>query len=76
MQLIHSVGPKTHVLGHSGTFRYCTNVDEKLAEFYPLTHKFAERSCAEICRNERTGSTPMDPKLMMWGVLDRFVTAR
>jgi hypothetical protein len=74
--LIHSVGPKTHVLGRSGPFRYRTNVDAKLAELVPLTHKFAEQSCTEICRNGRTRSTPLDPKLMMWGVSDRFVTAR
>jgi hypothetical protein len=52
------------------------NVGAKLAELAPLTHKFAEQSCVEICRNKRTGSTPMDPKLMFWGVPDRFVTAR
>jgi hypothetical protein len=51
------------------------NVGAKLAELAPLTHKFAERSCVEICRNERTGCTPLDPKLMFWSVSDRFVTA-
>jgi hypothetical protein len=74
--LIHSVGPKTHVLGHSGPFRYNMNVDAKLAELVPLMQKFAEQSCAEICRNERIGFTQFDPKLMVWGVLDRFVTAQ
>jgi hypothetical protein len=47
----------------------------KLAELEPLTQKFAKRSCVGIFRNERTGSTPLDPKLMFLGVLDRFVTA-
>jgi hypothetical protein len=39
-------------------------------------HKFMQRSCVRIFCNERTRSTPFDPKLMFWGVLDRFVTAR
>jgi hypothetical protein len=71
----NSVGPKTHVLGRSGPF-YCTNIDAKLAELAPLTHKFAERSCIKIFHNERTRSTPLEPKLMFCGVSDRFVTAR
>jgi hypothetical protein len=40
--VIHSIGPKTHVLGRFGPFRYRTKVDEKLAELVPLTHKFAK----------------------------------
>jgi hypothetical protein len=51
---IHSIGPKTNVLGHFGLFRYCPKVDAKLAELAPLTHKFAKRSCVKIFRNERT----------------------
>jgi hypothetical protein len=39
---IHSSGPKTHVLGPFGPFRYSTKVDKKLAELVPLTHKFAK----------------------------------
>jgi hypothetical protein len=39
---IHSIGQKTHVLGHFDPFRYCTKVDAKLAELVPLTHKFAK----------------------------------
>jgi hypothetical protein len=62
--------------GHFRPFRYCTKVDAKLAELVPLTHKFATRSCAGIFRNECIRSSPLDPKLMFWGVLDRFVTAR
>jgi hypothetical protein len=42
--LIHSIQPKTNVLGHFGTFRYYTKVDAKLAELVPLTHKFAKQS--------------------------------
>jgi hypothetical protein len=61
--MLHSVGPKTHVLGHSGPFRYRTKVDAKLAELEPLMPMFARKSCVGIFRNERTGSTPFEPKL-------------
>jgi hypothetical protein len=67
---------KTHVLGHVGSFRYCTKVDAKLVELVSLTRKFAKQSRVRIFRNERTRSTLLDPKLMFWGVSDRFVTAR
>jgi hypothetical protein len=73
---IHSIGPKTHVLVRFGPFCYFTKVDAKLAELAPLTYKFAKRSCVGIFRNERTWSTPLDPKLMFWGVSDRFVTSQ
>jgi hypothetical protein len=73
---IHSIGPKTHVLGHFGPFRYGMKVDAKLAELVPLSHTFAKQSHVGIFRNERTRSTPLDPKLMFWGISDRFVTAR
>jgi hypothetical protein len=46
------------------------------AELVPLLHKFAEQGRVKIFRNERTRSTPFDPKLMFWGVSDRFITAR
>jgi hypothetical protein len=62
-------------LGHFGPFGYCTKVDAKLAELVPLTHKFAKQSRVRIFRNERTRSTPLDPKLMFLAVSDRFVTA-
>jgi hypothetical protein len=42
--LIHSIGPKTHVLGRFELFRYCTKVDAKLAELVQLTHEFAKQS--------------------------------
>jgi hypothetical protein len=80
--VIHSVGPKTQVnrkcliSKSSGPFRYSTKVDAKLVELVPLTHKFAKWSHVWIFRNERTQSTPLDPKLMFWCVSDRFVTAR
>jgi hypothetical protein len=50
-------------------------VDAKLAELVPLTHKFAKEGLIRIFHNERTQSTPLDAKLMFWGVSDRFVTA-
>jgi hypothetical protein len=51
-------------------------VDAKLAELVPLTHNFAKQSRVRIFRNERTRSTQLDPKLMFWGIPDRFVIAR
>jgi hypothetical protein len=48
----------------------------KLAELVPLTHKFAKQGRVRIFRNERTRSIPLDPKLVFWGVSDRFVTSR
>jgi hypothetical protein len=74
--LIQSIGPKTHVLGSFGPFRYLLKGDAKLAELAPLTPKFDKRSCVEIFRDDRTRSTPLDPKLMFCGISDRFVTAR
>ena len=37
-----------------------------------LVQKFVPRSCVESFRNERTRSTPLDPKLMFWFVLYRL----
>jgi hypothetical protein len=73
---IPSIGTKTHVLGRFGPFGYCTKVDAKLAELVPLTHKFAKQSRVRIFRNERTRSTPLDLKLIFWGVSDLLVTAQ
>jgi hypothetical protein len=47
-----------------------------MAELAPLTPKFAKQICVGIFHNERTRSTPLDSKLMFWGISDRFVTAR
>jgi hypothetical protein len=58
------------------TFRHRTKVDAKLTELVALTNKFAKQSRVGIFRNERTRSIPLDPKLMFWGVSDRFVTPR
>jgi hypothetical protein len=56
------------VLGRFGPFHYCTKVDAKLVELVSLSRKFAKRSRDGIFRNERTRSSPFDPKLMFWGV--------
>jgi hypothetical protein len=72
--LIHSIAPKTHVLGHFGPFVYYSTVDAKLAELVPLTHKFGKQSRVTIFHNERSRSTPLDPKLIFWGILDRLIT--
>jgi hypothetical protein len=53
MDLIHSIGPRTHVLVRFEPFRYCTKVDAKLAELVPSTHKCAKQSRVRIFRNER-----------------------
>jgi hypothetical protein len=63
-------------LGRFGPFGYCKKVDPKLAELVPLTHKFAKQSRVRIFHNERTRSTPLDPKLKFWGMSDRFITAQ
>jgi hypothetical protein len=76
MHAIYSIGPKTHGLERSGLFHWSTKVDVKVAELAPLTRKFAKWSCVEIFCNERTWSTPFNPKPMFLGVSDRFVTAR
>jgi hypothetical protein len=58
--------------GRFGPFCYCTKLDAKLAELAQLTPKFAKRSCVGTFRNERNRSTPLDPKLMFWGISDHF----
>ena len=51
---------------HFGLYRYCTNFGAKRAELVQLMQKFLPRSSIRILRNERTRSTPLDPKLMFW----------
>jgi hypothetical protein len=62
--------------GRFGPFRYCTKVDAKLAELAPLTQKFTKQSHVGMFRNERTQSTPLDPKQKFWSVSDHFVIPR
>src|SRR6185437_3804006 len=51
---------------HLGLFGCITKIGVKKAE---LVQKFVPPSRVEIFHNERTGSTPLDPKLMFWCVL-------
>ena len=53
------------ILVHLGPFSWLTKLTAKLAE---LVQKFVPRSCVRIFRNERTRSSPFDPKLMFWCV--------
>ena len=48
---------------HSGPFGCLTKLGAKRAE---LVQKFMPRTCVGIFRNERTRSTPLDPKLIFW----------
>ena len=60
---------------HSGPFGCLTKLSAKSAE---LVQKFVLRGHVGIIRNERTGSTPLDPKLTFWCVsyyLGAFGTA-
>ena len=50
---------------HSGPFGCLTKLGAKRAE---LVQKFEPRSRVGIFRNEGTGSTPLDPKLIFWCV--------
>ena len=50
---------------HSGPFGCLTKLGVKRAE---LVQKFVPRSRVGIFRNERTRSSPLDPKLMFWCV--------
>jgi hypothetical protein len=72
----HPIGSQTHVLGRFGPFHYNTNLGAKRAELKQLMHKFLQRTGIGIFRNERTRSTPLDPKLIFWGVSHRFVMAQ
>ena len=55
-----------YYLGDSGPFGCLTKVGAKRAE---LVQKFVPRSRVISFRNERTQSTPFDPKLIFWCVL-------
>jgi hypothetical protein len=76
MQPINPIGLQNHILGRFRLFRYCMNFGVKLAEQVQLMPKFVQRSRIEVFCNERTRSTPLDPKLMFWGISERFVTAQ
>jgi hypothetical protein len=54
---------------HSGPFGCLTKLGAKRAE---LVQKFVPRSRVRIFHNERTRSTPFDPKLTFWCILNLF----
>ena len=69
------------ILVHLGLFRNCMKPGAKRGELEQLMQNFMPRSHVGIFRNERTQSTPLDPKLMclvrcmVFGCFwDRFVT--
>ena len=53
------------ILMHLGPFGWLAKLNGKRAE---LMRKFVPRSRVRMFRNERTRSTPLDPKLMVWCV--------
>ena len=64
------------ILVHLVLFGCLTKLGAKRAE---LVQKFGPRSRVGVFRDERTRSTPLDPKLMFWCVsyhLDAFGTVR
>ena len=61
---------------HLGRFGCLKKIGAKRSE---LVQNFVPRNCIRIFRNERTRSTPLDPKLMFWCVsyrLGAFGTVR
>ena len=68
-QPIHPIGPYTDILVRfvhlvaSEPFGCLTKLGGKRTE---LVQMLEPRSCVRIFRNERTRSTPLDPKLMFW----------
>ena len=57
------------ILVHLRPFGCLAKVGAKHSE---LVQKFLPRSRFRILRNERTRSTPLDPKLMFWCILYHF----
>ena len=53
---------------HLGPFHCITKLYSKRADLVQLMQKFVRQSCVWIFYNERTWSTPLDPKLMFWCV--------
>ena len=56
------------ILVHLGSFRNYMKLSAKRGELVQLMQKFVPRSDIGIFRNERTKSTPLDPKLMIRSV--------
>ena len=53
-------------------FRYCTKLGAKHAKLVQLMQKFVQRCLVRIFRNERSRSTPLDPKLIFWCISFRL----
>ena len=53
---------------HLAMFNYYTKLGAKWVELLQLMKKFVPRNCIRVFRNERTGSIPLDAKLMNWCV--------
>jgi len=53
---------------HLGPFCYCMKLAAKLTKLVQLMQKFVPRCLVRIFRNERSRSTPLDPKLRVWCV--------
>src|SRR6185312_17155034 len=65
---LHScVGALHSVWVHLLSFRNCMKLEAKRGELVQLK-QFMPQSHVGIFRNERTQSTPLDPKLMFWCV--------
>jgi hypothetical protein len=73
---IHTIGPQTHVLVCFELFLYCRNFVAKWAKPVLLVHKFVQWCRVKFFSNEPTRYTPLDPRLMFWGVSDHSVIAR
>jgi len=52
-----------------GPFHRLTKLGSKWAELVRLMQKFVLRNCVRIFGNERSWSTPLDPKLIFWCIL-------
>jgi len=53
-------------------FRYHTKLKAKRAKLVQLIEQFVQQYLVRICRNERSQSTSLDPKLMFWCVSFRL----
>ena len=58
---------------HLGSFCYSMKLDAKQGELVQLMQKFVQRCLVRIFRNERSRSTPLDPKLIFGAFLSVWV---
>ena len=61
-------GALHNVWVHLGPFCFLMKLGSKRSELVQLMQKFVPRGRVGIFRNERTRSTPLDPKLLFWCV--------